>query len=120
MWDVQQTARFEQWFKGLDDVDRRKVIVGLMLLENQGPHLPRPHADTVNESRYANMKELRIQSQGKPLRAFFAFDPKRTGIILCAGDKGKNDVTVQQVSDRTRQPAVSSGIVMPLNNPFIR
>lgn len=91
MWDVQQTSRFEQWFKGLDDVDRRKVIVGLMLLENQGPHLPRPHADTVNESRYANMKELRIQSQGKPLRAFFAFDPRRTGIILCAGDKGKND-----------------------------
>lgn len=91
MWEVRQTERFEQWFKALDDTDRRKVIVALLLLENQGPHLPRPYADTVNESKYANMKELRIQSQGKPLRAFFAFDPERTGILLCAGDKGKND-----------------------------
>lgn len=91
MWEVKQTERFEQWFKALDDTDRRKVVVALLLLESQGPHLPRPHADTVNNSKHANMKELRIQSQGKPLRAFFAFDPARTGIILCAGDKGKND-----------------------------
>lgn len=33
------------------------------------------------------MKELRIQSKGQPIRAFFAFDPKRRGIVLCAGDK---------------------------------
>lgn len=52
--------------------------------------LPRPHADTVNGSQYRNMKELRIQSQGRPLRAFFAFDPRRTGIVLCAGDKTGN------------------------------
>ncbi|QIW15920.1 hypothetical protein A4G20_06025 [Pasteurellaceae bacterium RH1A] len=25
--------------------------------------------------------------QGKPLRAFFAFDPKRQAIVLCGGDK---------------------------------
>jgi hypothetical protein len=36
------------------------------------------------------MKELRIQSGGRPLRAFFAFDPERTAIILCAGDKTGN------------------------------
>ncbi|WP_075882077.1 type II toxin-antitoxin system RelE/ParE family toxin [Vreelandella massiliensis] len=91
MWEVKQTALFEQWFKELDETDRRKATVGLLLLESQGPHLPRPYADTVNDSKHANMKELRIQSQGKPLRAFFAFDPERTGILLCAGDKGKND-----------------------------
>jgi hypothetical protein len=33
------------------------------------------------------MKELRVQSKGRPLRAFFAFDPQRSAILLCAGDK---------------------------------
>lgn len=42
---------------------------------------------TLKGSRYSNMKELRIQSKGDPLRAFFAFDPYRTGIMLCAGKK---------------------------------
>ncbi|WP_405055149.1 type II toxin-antitoxin system RelE/ParE family toxin [Vibrio sp. SG41-7] len=28
-----------------------------------------------------------MQSNGKPIRVFFAFDPKRTGIVLCGGDK---------------------------------
>ena len=34
------------------------------------------------------MKELRVQHRGKPLRAFFAFDPLRQTIVLCIGDKG--------------------------------
>ncbi len=37
------------------------------------------------------MKELRVQCGGQPLRAFFAFDPFRTGIILCAGNKTGNE-----------------------------
>ena len=37
------------------------------------------------------MKELRIQSKGKPLRAFFAFDPRRKAILLCAGNKSENE-----------------------------
>ncbi|WP_413771523.1 type II toxin-antitoxin system RelE/ParE family toxin [Marinobacter sp. ES-1] len=37
------------------------------------------------------MKELRVQSKGRPIRAFFAFDPARTGIILCAGEKTGKD-----------------------------
>ena len=37
------------------------------------------------------MKELRIQSKGKPLRAFFAFDPKRKAVLLCAGNKTGNE-----------------------------
>ena len=49
--------------------------------------LPRPYADTVNGSAYSNMKELRVQSKGDPIRAFFAFDPNRKGILLCAGNK---------------------------------
>ena len=31
-----------------------------------------------------------MQSQGRPIRAMFAFDPKREAVILCAGDKSKD------------------------------
>ena len=34
------------------------------------------------------MKELRVQHRGRPLRAFFAFDPLRQAIVLCIADKG--------------------------------
>jgi len=53
--------------------------------------LSRLNADTLRGSRYSNMKELRIQSRGEPIRAFFAFGPARTGIVLCAGNKVGNE-----------------------------
>ena len=53
--------------------------------------LSRPHADTVNGSCYSNMKELRVQNKGEPIRAFFAFDPTKKGILLCAGNKAGNE-----------------------------
>lgn len=53
--------------------------------------LSRPYADRVKGSRYSNMKELRVQSKGDPIRAFFAFDPERKGILLCAGNKTGNE-----------------------------
>ena len=59
----------------------------MLLLKEKGPHLSRPFADTVKGSEYSNMKELRIQSKGEPLRAFFAFEQERKGILLCAGNK---------------------------------
>lgn len=37
------------------------------------------------------MKELRVQYSGEPIRAFFAFDPLRQAIVLCAGNKGGNE-----------------------------
>jgi hypothetical protein len=33
------------------------------------------------------MRELRVQSGGHPLRIFYAFDPRRTAILLVGGDK---------------------------------
>jgi hypothetical protein len=33
------------------------------------------------------MKELRTQCSGRPIRTFFAFDPRRTVILLIGGDK---------------------------------
>ncbi len=69
-----------------DDIDR---TVGL--LERRGPNLPHPHSSGVNGSAYDHMRELRIQSGGRPLRVFYAFDPRRTAILLIGGDKTGDD-----------------------------
>ena len=37
------------------------------------------------------MRELRIQSGGRPVRIFYAFDPRRTAILLIGGDKKGDD-----------------------------
>jgi len=37
------------------------------------------------------MRELRSQCEGRPLRTFYAFDPKRTAILLIGGDKTGDD-----------------------------
>ena len=87
MWVIETTDTVDEWFDALDDTDRANVLASMMVLRDRGPMLSRPYADTVNGSSYSNMKELRVQSKGDPIRAFFAFDPKRKGILLCAGNK---------------------------------
>ncbi|WP_113906896.1 type II toxin-antitoxin system RelE/ParE family toxin [Aliidiomarina celeris] len=87
MWEIRTTDTFDAWFDALDDTDRENVIAAMMVLEQKGPMLSRPYADTVNSSAHKNMKELRVQSKGSPIRAFFAFDPNRAAILLCAGEK---------------------------------
>ena len=37
------------------------------------------------------MRELRIQHQGRRFRVLYAFDPRRTSILLIGGDKTGND-----------------------------
>ena len=54
--------------------------------------LPRQYADTVSNSKFTNMRELRPQSKGRPLRVFYAFDPRRRAILLIgANKKGESD-----------------------------
>jgi hypothetical protein len=37
------------------------------------------------------MRELRVQHAGRPYRVLYAFDPRRTAILLVGGDKtGQN------------------------------
>lgn len=43
------------------------------------------------------MRELRIQSKGSPFRIFYAFDPRRSAILLIGGDKTGNDRFYEQV-----------------------
>jgi hypothetical protein len=57
------------------------------LLQQFGPQLGRPRVDTLKGSRHANMKELRLSAADGEWRVAFAFDPKRSAILLVAGDK---------------------------------
>jgi hypothetical protein len=97
MWEITTTDTFDGWFDALDDTDRTNVLAALLVLREKGPTLSRPYADTVKGSQYSNMKELRVQSKGNPIRAFFAFDPKRAGILLCAGEKTGNEKRFYEV-----------------------
>ncbi len=91
VWEVEFTDEFEAWWKTLSDLEQDALDASVKLLERLGPQLPRPHADTVNGSRHHHMKELRTQCQGRPLRTFFAFDPRRSAILLIGGDKTGDD-----------------------------
>ena len=87
MWHVETTEIFDEWFEAQTQALKEDMLSAMQILSEYGPQLGRPFADTVNDSDFPNMKELRIQHQGSPIRAFFAFDPSRCGIVLCAGDK---------------------------------
>ena len=61
------------------------------LLMEHGPNLPHPYSSDIRSSRHGVMRELRAQSGGRPLRVFYAFDPRRMAILLIGGDKTGND-----------------------------
>jgi hypothetical protein len=46
-----------------------------------------PHSDVIVTSRHVNMKELRGKVDERQLRVLYAFDPKRTALLLIGGDK---------------------------------
>jgi hypothetical protein len=56
-------------------------------LKTKGPQLGYPHSSAISSSQHGHMRELRIQHQGRPLRVLYAFDPRRTAILLLGGDK---------------------------------
>jgi len=87
MWEVEYTDEFGSWWDSLDEDEQESIAASIELLRQLGPHLPRPHADTLTGSRHTNMKELRTQHRGRQLRTFFAFDPRRYAILLIGGDK---------------------------------
>lgn len=87
MWDVELTSTCEEWFDSLSREERKSVAFGLNLLEELGPALGRPYADTVKGSRFSNLKELRVQHEGRPYRLLYAFDPRRVALVLLGGDK---------------------------------
>ncbi|MEX0613080.1 MAG: type II toxin-antitoxin system RelE/ParE family toxin [Pirellulales bacterium] len=91
MWEVEYTDEFGAWWNTLDEAEQESIAASVELLRQFGPNLPRPHADTLAASKHSNMKELRTQHRGRPLRTLFAFDPRRCAILLIGGDKTGDD-----------------------------
>ncbi len=87
-YTVTATVEFTEWFDSLTAAEQDTFAVAIKLLQEKGPMLGRPYADTLRGSAYPNMKELRIaHKKDVALRAAFAFDPNRAAILLIGGDK---------------------------------
>jgi len=90
-WEVEYTDEFGEWWEELDGMHQDRIAATVRLLAERGPNLPFPFSSGVTGSRHANMRELRIQSRGGRLRIFYAFDPRRSAILLIGGDKTGKD-----------------------------
>lgn len=86
-WVVEMADEFEPEFDSLREEVQLELLALARLLQQFGPQLKRPHADTLQGSRHANMKELRFVAGGGVWRVAYAFDPRRKALLLVAGDK---------------------------------
>ena len=86
-YDVEYTADFEEWWDSLTETEQESVAASVGLLEARGPVLPFPYSSGVKGSRHGQLRELRVQHQGRPIRVFYAFDPRRVALLLIGGDK---------------------------------
>ena len=91
MWEVEYTNEFEAWWETLNEAEQDAITFSVGLLRSEGPALKFPHSTNVNKSKHGSMRELRSQCEGRPLRTFYAFDPRRTAILLIGGDKTGNN-----------------------------
>ena len=91
-WTVEIGDEFEPEFDELQEDVQTEILALTRLLQQFGPQLGRPRVDTLNQSRHANMKELRFSAADGEWRVAFAFDPKRKAILLVAGDKSGSSV----------------------------
>jgi hypothetical protein len=90
-WEVLFHPEFQPEYDGLAQEAKLELLARLQLLRNEGPQLGRPTVDTLNGSSFPNMKELRFSQGGGTWRFAFAFDPERSAIMLCGGDKENED-----------------------------
>ncbi|MEX2526746.1 MAG: type II toxin-antitoxin system RelE/ParE family toxin [Gemmatimonadota bacterium] len=90
-WEVEFTDEFGEWWNTLDPDEQVSVDAGVGLLEAEGPQLGFPYSSQIMTSRYAHMRELRLQHRGEPYRVLYAFDPRRIAILLIGGSKTGDD-----------------------------
>jgi hypothetical protein len=91
-WTVRVAAEFVDELAALSASVRIELLAQARVIERFGPQTGRPRVDTIKGSRYANMKELRFDTDGGVWWVAFAFDTRRDAILLAAGDKsGRNE-----------------------------
>ena len=90
-WEVEVSDEFGEWWDALDAAEQKSVDFTVTLLSEASPTLKMPHSSGIETSRHKRMRELRIQHEGRPYRVIYAFDPRRTAILLSGGDKTGNN-----------------------------
>ena len=90
-WDVEFTDQLGSWWHTLTAGEQDAIDSVVGLLETLGPQLPFPFSSGVTTSRHRHLRELRIQYRGRPIRILYAFDPRRSAILLLGGDKTGDD-----------------------------
>jgi hypothetical protein len=102
-WDVESSNEYLEWWRDLT-LDQQKSIERIIgLLIEYGPTLPNRYSKKVISSRHGRMRELRVQSDGRPLRILYAFDPRRVAILLIGGGKignGRFCIEYVRMADR--------------------
>ena len=86
-WEVEYTDEFGEWWERLTEQEQGDVAAYVGELERRGPMLPFPYSSGVKGSKHGEMRELRVQSGGKPIRIFYAFDARRMAMLLIGGKK---------------------------------
>lgn len=90
-WEVEYTDEFGDWWKELNETQHDRIAAAVKLLTMKGPTLGHPFSSGINGSKHRHMRELRVQVGGHPLRVFYAFDPRRSAILLIGADKTGDD-----------------------------
>lgn len=90
-WPVETTDEFKAWFEALSESLRDKITAAVELLQEEGPQLRFPLSSGVKGSEHDHMRELRVQHKGRPIRIFYAFDPRRIAVLLNGSDKTGDD-----------------------------
>ena len=90
-WTIMYRPPYSAWFGKCGETLQNEILAHLEVLKTMGPHLGRPRVDHIKGSAHQNMKELRVQFKGDPVRILFAFDPDRRAVLLLGGGKTGDD-----------------------------
>ena len=88
VWEVEYTTSSEPGTRRSPKKTKTRSSAESSYSNNTGPGSADPASTTSTGLRHPNMKELRAE---RSLRVLFAFDPRRTAILLVGGHKGATD-----------------------------
>ena len=86
-WRVEFHRDFVPEFRDLAEPVQDEIAALVEKMQVMGPTMKRPASDTLDGSRFSNMKELRFEADNGVWRVAYAFDPARKAILLVASDK---------------------------------
>ena len=102
-WDVEYTDDFLEWWNSISSREQVSVSKSVDRLIDKGGNLDFPHSSAIHSSGHSHMRELRVSGGRSPIRVFYAFDPRRTSILLIGGFKTHEDRFYRQyvpIADR--------------------